>query len=309
MDISDLWPGLEVALGRQRYRILEGPVLSRTGRIGHLSMTYAPLGFARPEVYRARTLRGRDRTVALKVARREAHSWLRVEYEALRRLRRADLAPRPLHGIRPYGGLSVLAMEWLKPQEWYPLTERLDDWHTELPDQNAFAKVLLYAVQRLHAAGVAHGDLTDTNIFVSEDWARVRFIDFGLSMVGRFPRRGHGGTVGFSAPELATQTRELDLLQMQRADIYAACAVLYYLETEECYPLHGPVYRDLKRTGAARSYEDAVCSAAEQRLRRGVDWELRQVLLDGLRAQSDKRPPIEELLRRLKAGGARLPLA
>ncbi|KAJ2493308.1 hypothetical protein IWW37_000772 [Coemansia sp. RSA 2050] len=109
------------------------------------------------------------------------------------------------------------------------------------------ARQLFLALEDLHRLGIAHLDITPTNLMADPDNAsRIEVIDFGLacdiaeSEDGLLPSRG---TCGFVAPEiLAGDARDL------RADVYSAGVVLgmmlqSYLPTVSLRLLGGPLIR------------------------------------------------------------------
>ncbi|KAJ2347918.1 hypothetical protein GGH91_001622 [Coemansia sp. RSA 2671] len=109
------------------------------------------------------------------------------------------------------------------------------------------ARQLFLALEDLHRLGIAHLDITPTNLMADPDNAsHIEVIDFGLacdiaeSDDGLLPSRG---TCGFVAPEiLAGDARDL------RADIYSAGVVLgmmlqSYLPTVSLRLLGGPLIR------------------------------------------------------------------
>ncbi|KAJ2891503.1 hypothetical protein GGI21_005840, partial [Coemansia aciculifera] len=109
------------------------------------------------------------------------------------------------------------------------------------------ARQLFLALEDLHRLGIAHLDITPTNLMADpDDPSRIEVIDFGLacdiadSEDGVLPSRG---TCGFVAPEiLAGNARDL------RADIYSAGVVLgmmlqNYLPTVSLRLLGGPLIR------------------------------------------------------------------
>ncbi|KAJ2332105.1 hypothetical protein GGI00_002943 [Coemansia sp. RSA 2681] len=109
------------------------------------------------------------------------------------------------------------------------------------------ARQLFLALEDLHRLGIAHLDITPTNLMADpDDPSHIEVIDFGLacdiaaSEDGLLPSRG---TCGFVAPEvLAGNARDL------RADIYSAGVVLgmmlqSYLPTVSLRLLGGPLIR------------------------------------------------------------------
>ncbi|KAJ2804022.1 hypothetical protein H4R20_002665 [Coemansia guatemalensis] len=117
----------------------------------------------------------------------------------------------------------------------------------DLFDIAYITRQLFIALRDLHSLGIAHLDITPTNLMSdSTDPLHIEVIDFGLacditeSVDGRLPSRG---TCGFVAPEvLAGDSKDL------RADIYSAGVVLgmmlqRYLPTINLRLLGGPLVR------------------------------------------------------------------
>ncbi|KAJ2617986.1 hypothetical protein H4S08_000066 [Coemansia sp. RSA 1365] len=117
----------------------------------------------------------------------------------------------------------------------------------DLFDIAYITRQLFIALRDLHDLGIAHLDITPTNLMSdSTDPLHIEVIDFGLacditeSMDGKLPSRG---TCGFVAPEvLLGVSRDL------RADIYSAGVVLgmmlqRYLPTINLRLLGGPLVR------------------------------------------------------------------
>ncbi|PIA14959.1 kinase-like protein [Coemansia reversa NRRL 1564] len=117
----------------------------------------------------------------------------------------------------------------------------------DLFDIAYITRQLFIALRDLHNLGIAHLDITPTNMMSdSTDPLHIEVIDFGLacditeSMDGKLPSRG---TCGFVAPEvLSGDSRDL------RADIYSAGVVLgmmlqRYLPTINLRLLGGPLVR------------------------------------------------------------------
>ncbi|KAJ2799164.1 hypothetical protein H4S07_005513, partial [Coemansia furcata] len=109
------------------------------------------------------------------------------------------------------------------------------------------ARQLFLALEDLHRLGIAHLDITPTNLMADpDDASHIEVIDFGLACDisetkdGLLPSRG---TCGFVAPEiLAGDARDL------RADVYSAGVVLgmmlqSYLPTVSLRLLGGPLIR------------------------------------------------------------------
>ncbi|KAJ2783702.1 hypothetical protein H4R18_001540 [Coemansia javaensis] len=118
----------------------------------------------------------------------------------------------------------------------------------DLADIAGIARQLFVALRDLHGMGIAHLDITPTNLMADpNDASHIEVIDFGLACDvsaaaagGLLPSRG---TCGFAAPEiLAGGAKDL------RADVYSAGVVLgmmlqSFLPTASLRLLGGPLVR------------------------------------------------------------------
>ncbi|KAJ2558414.1 hypothetical protein EV175_000798 [Coemansia sp. RSA 1933] len=129
----------------------------------------------------------------------------------------------------------------------FPRMNSTEIYGHDLFDIGYIARQLFTALEELHSLGIAHLDITPTNIMSDpNDPSHVEIIDFGLAcdistaVDGYLPSRG---TCGFVAPEvLAGNSNDL------RADIYSAGVVLgmmlqKYLPTVNLRLLGGPLVR------------------------------------------------------------------
>ncbi|KAJ1946639.1 hypothetical protein FBU59_001981, partial [Linderina macrospora] len=129
----------------------------------------------------------------------------------------------------------------------FPRMNSLSIQGHDLFDIAYLARQLLIALEDLHRLGIAHLDITPTNLMADpKDGSHIELIDFGLACdlsateSGQLPSRG---TCGFVAPEVLSGTAH-DL----RADIYSAGVVLgmmlqNYLPTVDLRLLGGPLIR------------------------------------------------------------------
>ena len=121
------------------------------------------------------------------------------------------------------------------------------------------------ATRRMHAAGLAHSDLSNRNVLVDPTTGEAVLIDIdSLVVPGLFPPDVLG-TPGYIAPEvLATQTLELDdpkrNLPSSRTDEHAL-AVLIYEYLLNRHPLKGP-----RVNSTASAEEDEQLSMGERAL-------------------------------------------
>lgn len=108
---------------------------------------------------------------------------------------------------------------------------------------------LARGVRRLHAAGLAHSDLSYKNVLVDPQSGRSCIIDIdGLVVPGKYPP-DVVGTPDFIAPEvMATRNLELSALHKKLPSITTdrhALAVLIYMYLFYRHPLRGPKVHDL----------------------------------------------------------------
>src|SRR5437899_6700853 len=189
------------------------------------------------EVYKAHDTR-LERDVALKIlpptksANPTARKRFRQEALALSRFNHPHIAT--IHDYNSVDGIDFLVMELVSGKTPAgPLTEK---------------EVLTTGVQiaeglaAAHAHGVLHRDLKPANLVMTVD-GRLKILDFGLALLVRttessptvLHEHGTAGTLAYMAPEQINGT-QVD----ERADIYAAGAVLYELATGR-RPFDAPV--------------------------------------------------------------------
>lgn len=192
-------------------------------------------------MYRA-SRAGDDAVVALKIARRRGDPRFERECDALRVVG-SMIAPRLIDTGTTRDGRPWIALEYLRGAT-------LGAWMAGLPGTGAcepdHALSLLVSiaeiVDRMHAAGVVHRDLTPDNI-IGGRGERVALLDFGLAMLARddsqtLPLRDLAddrltatgqrlGTVLYTAPEQLADPRTAGA----PADRYALAAVAFELLT------------------------------------------------------------------------------
>jgi tetratricopeptide (TPR) repeat protein len=199
---------------------VEGLVLERTLGVG---------GFSK--VYLAHRISDGKR-VAVKVPKpnSDAIMRLRLEHDVLGRLG-GQWAPA-LYGMTTLAdGRPSLIMEFVPLPT---LADRLATVEDGLPldELGRRAISMLAALEAVHALGLIHRDLKPENLFSTDAPAVTRIFDFGLAKTA-----GKGlevstvstimGTPEYMAPEQLDSLAPVD----QRADIYAAGAVLYEMLT------------------------------------------------------------------------------
>ncbi len=154
-------------------------------------------------------------------------------------------------------GQPYIVMELMPGDTLHDLVEK----HGPLPVSEAVAHVLdvVEGLQEAHRCGVVHRDVKPNNCFL-DSGGRVKVGDFGLSkslvQAEHLTRSGAFlGTVLFAAPEQVRNDR-VDHL----ADVYSACATLYYLLTGKA-----PFEADDAATALARALSDPLTPARAHR--------------------------------------------
>lgn len=121
--------------------------------------------------------------------------------------------------------------------------EEKGDWLKHLQMCLSIAR----AVRRMHAAGLAHSDLSYKNVLVDPQTGRACIIDIdGLVVPGKYPP-DVVGTPDFIAPEvMATRSLEKDKRKLPNIDTDRhALAVLIYMYLLYRHPLRGSKVNDL----------------------------------------------------------------
>src|SRR2546428_4640595 len=180
------------------------------------------------EVYSAHDTR-LERDVALKVLPRSksedpsARKRFRQEALTLSRLNHPNIAT--IHDYDSADGVDFLVMELVRgTAPAGPLGEK---------QVVAIGTQIAEGLAAAHAHGVLHRDLKPANLAMTAD-GRIKILDFGLALLVRttessptiLHEQGTAGTLAYMAPEQINGT-QVD----ERADIYAAGAVLYELAT------------------------------------------------------------------------------
>lgn len=188
----------------------------------------------------------------------------------------------PLIGQPPHPNVvAIYWMDWVPPtreyfaieMEYFPsstLAELLDSGNGGFV--TSYAKLLglyqqvLAGVSYLHGLGMCHGDIKPHNILVSGDSAKIT--DFGSSVwpEDMYARtRENGGTILYSAPELAsTMRRGKSMADLFWGDIYSLGVLLYHMVTGDLphdtlnqVVSHAPFPRP-------RELNSSVCPAVEE---------------------------------------------
>jgi serine/threonine-protein kinase len=173
--------------------------------------------------------------VALKLLRPEITS----NQDALARFQREALAASTIGhanivSIDDFGRLSdgqvYLTMEYL---DGLPLDEVIDEGAMALDLLLEVAIQVCHGLAAAHAKGIVHRDMKPENIFLVEDGAKAKILDFGIAKVLRADSSASltktgtvFGTPNYMAPEQALG-RKVD----HRADIYSMGVILYQMAT------------------------------------------------------------------------------
>jgi len=177
--------------------------------------------------------------------------------------------------------VAIYWMDWVPPtreyfaieMEYFPsstLAELLDSGNggfvTSYAKLLGLYKQILAGVSYLHGLGMCHGDIKPHNILVSGDTAKIT--DFGSSVwpEDMYARtRENGGTILYSAPELAsTMRRGKSMEDLFLGDIYSLGVLLYHVVTGDLphdtlnqVVSHAPFPRP-------RELNSSVCPAVEE---------------------------------------------
>ncbi len=197
-------------------------------------------------VYRAESLGGGSRPVALKVIRDELAADATVRRRFLHEAAVIDQLDDPhvvrVHERGEHDGRLFIAMELLEGRS---LAERL-----ATSDPVPFAEALriiaqlLATTERLHSKGILHRDLKPENVFLvsqDDDPTFVKLLDFGLARTQTLTRLTQTGmligTIAYLAPEVITEQRF-----SAASDLYAVGVIAYELVTNRpAFPGETPV--------------------------------------------------------------------
>ncbi len=210
------------------------------------------------EVYRARDTR-LDRTVAIKILARDPRETAPVRERFAQEARALSQLNHPhvctLYDVGEQAPASpdddplrYLVMEFVDGET---LAARIERGALPLDQALSFAIQMADALDKVHRAGIIHGDLKPGNIMVTK--AGIKLLDFGLARQLRRPppsgwsdvatqtialpaTTGLVGTLQYLAPE-QLEGRESDA----RSDIFACGAVIYEMVTgRKAFPGDSP---------------------------------------------------------------------
>jgi serine/threonine protein kinase len=173
-----------------------------------------------------------DRTVALKVLRREANDqaeMLLAEARAAAALNHPNVCL--VYAADTANGAAMIVMEYVAGE---PLSARIAAGPLSHEAAAALGRQIAWGMAAAHAAGVVHGDLKPANLIVTPDDV-VKIMDFGLARRISVGQRadetvawagaaatGISGTPGYMAPELARGEPATPA-----SDVFALGLVLY----------------------------------------------------------------------------------
>ncbi|MEI6176570.1 MAG: serine/threonine-protein kinase [Verrucomicrobiota bacterium] len=198
-------------------------------------------------VYKARQ-KSLNRLVAIKILAPERVDDGRfaerftIEAELLAKLSHPHIVT--IHDFGETAGLFYLVMEFI---DGVNLRDLLRDGKIEPEQALAIVPPICDALQYAHDKGIVHRDIKPENLLLDRE-GRIKIADFGIAkLIGTvasvYDRRWfssasevrqtdatiNAGTIGYSAPEQASDPQHVD----QRADIYSLGVVLYEMLTGE----------------------------------------------------------------------------
>ena len=152
--------------------------------------------------------------IPVELAKREFKTACQLSHDRLATVRSVEPVTSPYH----------LVVDFVPGHD---LATRLEDFVGDAPAVGAIATSLLEGLNYLHAKGYLHRDISPRNVVVSdEDPSDLKLIDFGLATLKREAGGDDVGTLGFTAPEVATEER-----WDAAADVYSAGVLLFTLLT------------------------------------------------------------------------------
>ncbi len=175
-------------------------------------------------VYIARDTVKHNRRIALKklnpgIVNDKKYDSIKNEFKSLTRLHHPNLIKIFDLGIIKESGELFLSMEFLEGKNLLEISQSITA--TELMD---ILIQICRALDYIHSKGVIHNDIKPENIFILSQNNRlvVKIMDFGLASSTINLRRGIGGTLFYTAPEIL-QGHTPDA----KADLYALGILLY----------------------------------------------------------------------------------
>jgi serine/threonine-protein kinase len=228
---------------------------------------------------------------------------------ALRRFEREAQATAALtspHTVQVYDfgvtreGAFYYVMELLRGLDLRTLVERTGP--VSAPRTLHFLRQACDSLAEAHRQGMIHRDIKPANLFTCQRGLAFDFIkvlDFGLvKESGRHPKGDSqltiqglaGGTPGYMAPEMATESQEID----GRADLYALGCVGYWLLTGEMvFAAESPIALLLKHVNDAPPSPRTISEAE-------IPPVVEEIIMDCLaKSPADRPRSAEELGRRV----------
>ncbi len=182
-------------------------------------------------VYRARDLRDGE-VVAVKVMNDRARDPTAVE----RMFREASAmvtlwgtsAVKPIDEGWTEDGHFAIVMELLRGEDLDTMCRayELSGEHVPVDWAMAIFEPVVETLERAHAHGIVHRDLKPGNVFVLDDGAGVRLLDFGFAKFQRMTRITSMGLVAGTPSYFAPETW-LGLEADARIDVYALGALVF----------------------------------------------------------------------------------
>lgn len=158
-----------------------------------------------------------DEEVALKSLTEqtpESFRWLKSEFRSVRGINNANLVR--LYELFVDKDECFFTMELLEGEDYIQWIERQRDPIAAVIDS---LPQLVQGLAALHAAGIRHGDVKPSNIFVTAD-DRIVYLDFGLASIAGSSNTP-GGTWNYMAPEALLGDADVS------ADWYSLGVVIY----------------------------------------------------------------------------------
>ncbi len=181
-----------------------------------------------------------DRPLAIKVLRREFHENKEIVTRFLCEAKAAGALSHPgivtIFDVGQVDGFPYIAMELLKGR---PLSEILET-HGSLPLNSAisYGRQVADALHYAHERNIVHRDIKPANIWVADDGATIKLLDFGIARRAEADQlraeiealRTHAGQL-LGTPRYMSPEQALGHRVDQRSDFFSLGVVLYEMIT------------------------------------------------------------------------------